>query len=102
MSVLHIVSRSGPDDSPLARCLACLNRDDGLLLIDSGVHAAVHGGDQTAQLLDLPSSVAVCVLRPSLVEAGLSEQALIERVVLVDFAGFVDLTAAFETSVTWF
>ncbi|GAB7219068.1 sulfurtransferase complex subunit TusB [Vibrio comitans] len=90
--MLHIISR--------LHCLDVLSRyvsaKDTLLLVEEAVYATNPKHRKHALL----PSVKVKALEPDLAARGL-ESVCAPHIEVVDFAGFVDLTAEHSKSITW-
>jgi len=96
--ILHIVSRSPHSQDALQRCLAVAGIEDAIILIEDGVYAL------TAYERFLPAPLPVktlYALEPDLLARGITP-ALSNPVQTVDYNGFVDLTAAFSKTLSWF
>ncbi len=90
--ILHIVSKSPFSHDALQRCLAVLTPGDMLLLIEDGVLAHA----SPTPLLPADGN-AVFTLSADAAARGISLPAN-----AVDYAGFVDLVARADKSVSWF
>lgn len=102
MPVLHLVNHTPHGNESLARCLASLGEDDGLLLIEDAVYAALNGVLSPEDLQVLVAANSQCfVLEPHLAARGLSGRRLTDGFQCVDFADFVDLVASYDTSISW-
>lgn len=101
MSVLHIVNRSPFESSALVSCLRLCLPGSAVLLIEDAVVAALAGNRFSAELADLPAGINAYVLMEDLRARGLGDSALEARILPVDYAGFVDLVAAHDSSLSW-
>lgn len=97
MSMLHLVNKSPYERNSLDICVDYAKSDDTLLLIEDGVYAAMKGGKSANKL----SGIDVVVLGPDLAARGIGEDKLVDGVTVVDYAGFVDLTAAKDKVQSW-
>ncbi|CAM2989929.1 sulfurtransferase complex subunit TusB [Vibrio rarus] len=91
--MLHIVTRLNALDD-LARYLF---DTDNVLLTEEAVYAV---NPQHKKHALLPVTVTVSALLPDLQARGV-ESVCAPHITLVDFAGFVDLTAESDKSMTW-
>lgn len=101
MSPLHTVNKSPFSSTALASCLAHATEDAAILLIEDGVYAAVESAQYPAELKVAAARGAVYALEPDLVARGLAEATLIAGTKRIDYAGFVDLTAAHSSVMAW-
>lgn len=95
MATLHIVNQAPTDGHALQQCLRAMTVDDGLLLIEDGVYAAL-----AATQNDLPHE-RCHVLAPDLALRGLAER-IDRQWSQVDYNGFVVLVTQFDRTVSWF
>jgi tRNA 2-thiouridine synthesizing protein B len=93
MTTLHLVARSPARSDALEACLRSMAPGDALLLIEDGVYGALP--DQSG-----PDEGACHVLEEDVRARGL-EGRLRSGVTLVDYAGFVELVAAHERTLSW-
>ena len=101
MSALHTVNKSPFSSSALASCLAHALPDAAIILIEDGVYAALAAPRPADGLAAIAARGALHVLSPDLAARGLAESKLIEGVKLVDYTGFVDLTANHAPVMAW-
>ena len=94
--ILHIVSRSPFSHDALQRCLACACAEDAILLIEDGVYAL----SAADRFLAVSPVSAIYALNVDCQARGLSAPA--NPVQEVDYGGFVDLSARFDKTVSWF
>ncbi len=97
MSILHLINKSPYERSSLDLCAGYVKDGDAVLLIEDGVYAAMKGGAVAGKL----SGLDVSVLGPDLAARGISEEKLVDGVSVVDYSGFVDLTAAKDKVQSW-
>ncbi|WP_434101696.1 sulfurtransferase complex subunit TusB [Methylocaldum gracile] len=102
MAVLHIVSRSPRESRALEDCLVRAGEGDAVLLIENGVYAAVKGGDIEAVLTSAIGRVRFYALGPDLDARGVETSEVAETIRIVDYGGFVDLTADYRPIQSWF
>jgi len=94
--ILHIVSRSPFSHDALQRCLACASAEDAIMLIEDGVYA-LSAADRFLAVSPVSSIYALdadCRAR------GLP--APTDPIQVVDYGGFVDLSARFDKTLSWF
>lgn len=97
MSILHIVNKSPYEKNSLNTAAGYIKDGDSLLLIEDGVYAAIKGGAAAARL----DGLDVSVMGSDLAARGIAEDKLIDGVSVVDYAGFVDLVEAKDSSQSW-
>jgi tRNA 2-thiouridine synthesizing protein B len=97
MSILHIVNKSPYEKNSLNTAVGYAKDGDTVLLIEDGVYAAMSGGAAASNLEGLD----VSVLGSDLAARGISEDKLVEGVSVIDYAGFVDLVEAKDSSQSW-
>ena len=97
MSLLHIVNKSPYEKNSLATAVGYVRDGDTLLLIEDGIYAAMQGGSAAAKL----DGLDVAVMGSDLAARGLAEDKLIDGVSVVDYAGFVDLVEAKDSTQSW-
>ena len=92
MGVLHLVNST----EGLGRCSDRLGPGDAVILLEAGVYGAMVAADK-------PEGVEVerFVLREHLSQRGIATNRVLPAFVVIDFEGFVGLTARHTTSVTW-
>lgn len=99
MATLHLLSHSPFADSRLASCLRLLTADDALLLSGDAVYA-LQGGTAQRQALELmPANIALFALDEDLAARGLID--LPERLLAVDYPGFVELCCRYARCNAW-
>lgn len=101
MGPLHTVNKSPYSSTALASCLAHLTGDAAILLIEDGVYAALVSGRAEPELGAVAARGAVYALGPDLMARGLDQARLLPGTKVVDYAGFVDLTAAHSSVLAW-
>jgi tRNA 2-thiouridine synthesizing protein B len=97
MSLLHIVNKSPYEKNSLNTARGYCKDGDTLLLIEDGVYAAIKGGSASASLEGLD----VAVMGSDLAARGISEDKLVDGISVVDYAGFVDLVEAKDSTQSW-
>jgi len=101
MAMLHIVNKSPFERNALASCLGHASAGDSILMIEDAAVGAVDGSTFADQIKAAMADKSVYVLGPDLVARGMKEDRVIEGVSIVDYAGFVDLTADNEKTQSW-
>ncbi len=97
MSILHIVNKSPYEKSSLYTAVDFVKDSDVVLLIEDAVYAAARGGKAAEKL----SGLDISVLGADLAARGIGEDKLIDGVSVVDYAGFVDLVKAKDSTQSW-
>ncbi|MDO8350796.1 MAG: sulfurtransferase complex subunit TusB [Gallionella sp.] len=97
--MLHIVNKSPLTSNTLDSCLSTATGGD-ILLIEDGVYAVTRGNAVEAKLRAAMGQFRVHVLMPDLEARGLGDR-LVEGVLPVDYAGFVELAASNKTCQSW-
>ncbi len=97
MSILHIVNKSPYEKNSLDTAVGFVKNNDAVLLIEDAVYAAAKGGNTVAKL----NGLDVSVLGSDLAARGISEDKLIDGIGVVDYAGFVDLVEAKDSTQSW-
>jgi tRNA 2-thiouridine synthesizing protein B len=72
---------------------------DAVILIENAVYNAVLTPANRRLFNQLPETVYV--LKPDLKARGLDGKPLIDKITVVDYEGFVDLSAQYDVSVSW-
>jgi len=98
MATLHVLSHSPFSDSRLSSCLRLLGPDDGLLLCGDAVYALQPGSAQCLALELMPASIGLFALEEDLGARGLNVP---ERLQVVDYPGFVELSCRFAKVNSW-
>ena len=101
MTMLHTVNKSPFERNSLQSCLRLAAKGSAVLLIEDAVVGAVKGSSFAAALTGALANVSVSVLGPDLAARGIGEDKLIDGVQVVDYAGFVDLTAENDVVQSW-
>lgn len=100
MTMLHIVNKSPSECNTFDTCLKHAKAGSSILLIEDGVYAAVKGTAVAQQMKNAMGNHAVYALWPDLEARGMQDRA-IEGIKLIDYGGFVDLTAAHSNVQSW-
>ena len=101
MAMLHTVNKSPFERNALESCIRLAKAGSSVLLIEDGVIAAMQGTKYSGTLSDAMANITFYVLGPDLKARGLSESNIVEGVKVVDYDGFVDLTANNESVQSW-
>ena len=101
MSMLHIVNKSPFERNALSSCLGHALEGDAILLIEDAAVGAIDGGVFADQLKAAMADKRVYVLGADLAARGMKEDRVIEGIQVVDYAGFVDLTAENDKTQSW-
>ena len=102
MSMLHMVNKSPFEKNSLDTCLRLAKEDSALLLIEDGVYAALKGtANEEKMVAAAKKMVKVYALGPDLRARGLDDGKIIDGIEVVDYGGFVDLTADHDTVQSW-
>lgn len=99
MNTLNIVNKSPFEKLSLDQCLSRINDDDGLLLIEDAVVAAVNGTVLEKKLRE--SGQAMYVLQPDLEARGFADSMLVDGFKAVDYKGFVQLVTQHKRVHSW-
>ncbi len=100
MSMLHIVNKSPFERVAFDSCLAHASAGDAILMIEDAVVGAVDGSSFAGKVKAAMADKSVYVLGEDLAARGLEGKAM-EGVTVVDYAGFVDLTANNDRTQSW-
>ncbi len=96
---LHTLNKSPRNGDALASCLRLVRGPASILLLENGVYGALAG--QEALWSQLPDTVRCYVLQEDLEARGLAGRVQ-ARFESVDYAGFVALCAAHDTTLSWY
>lgn len=98
--MLHIVNKSPTERNSLDSCLRMASKGSAVLLIEDAVYAATKGTAAAAKLQAAMADLKVYALAPDLAARGVAGRVL-EGVNVVDYGGFVDLVAEYNTCQSW-
>lgn len=101
MAMLHTVNKSPFERNTLSSCLDMAKSGSSILLIEDGVLAAVKGTAAADKVAGAMSDKSVYVLGPDLNARGMTDDQVIDGIKIVDYEGFVDLTAECENVQAW-
>ncbi len=99
MSILHTVNKSPFQKSDLESCLAHVNTNDAVLMIEDGVYGAMSG--TKFSVLTSNSDADIYCLKADLDARGIEPDKLTDGVKLIDYDGFVDLVAQNDAVNSW-
>ena len=98
-TILHIInagqSASKLRDGPLE----LISDTDAILFIENGVYNVVSTRGNKSLLCEIRAKIYVLTL--DLQARGFGEQDIMDHVKAIDYDGFVDLTAQFDSSISW-
>jgi len=101
MSTLHTVNKSPFERDSLSSCIRLAAKGSAILLIEDGALGAMAGTDHSDMVSGVMKDVSVYVLGPDLAARGMSEDRVIDGIQVVDYSGFVELTAKHDTCQSW-
>ena len=99
--VLHTVNKSPFERNSLDSCLRLAVKGSGILLLEDGVYAALKNSEGSQALSSRSGNFSLYVLGPDIEARGLAGKPLIEGCDVVDYSGFVDLAAEYDTVQSW-
>jgi tRNA 2-thiouridine synthesizing protein B len=101
MSTLNIINKSPFEKRTLDQCISRIGSDDGVLLIEDAVVAAVSGTALSSTMETTGAQSKLYVLSPDLDARGFASASLLDCVQKVDYAGFVDLVVSHDRVHSW-
>ena len=101
MPILHTVNKSPFEKDSLEACIAHALDGSAVLLIEDGVYAAANGTAVAPRVRDAMRRLKFYVLANDCKARGLGEDALIDGIEPVDYAGFVDLAVGHDNVQSW-
>ena len=101
MATLHTVNKSPFERNSLTSCLRFATAGSAVLLLEDAVVGALQGTAVAPQLTDAMSSIEIYALGPDLQARGLKQSQVLDGIRVVDYAGFVDLTAEHDRVQAW-
>ncbi len=101
MAMLHTVNKSPFERNTLDSCIAMAKSGSSILFIEDGIFGALKGTSATDKVSAAMSGVTFYVLGPDLAARGMTEDQIIDGIKVVDYEGFVDLTAEHENVQAW-
>ena len=101
MATLHTVNKSPFERNSLDSCLRLATPGGAVLLIEDAVVGAMQGTRIAERIIAAREHLQFYVLGPDLQARGLAENQLVEGMQVVDYGGFVDLTASHDRVHAW-
>lgn len=101
MAMLHTINKSPFEKNSLESCLRVARDGCAVLLIEDAVYAALGGTSVEADVRAALGRLELYALEPDLKARGLEADKLIDGIKLIDYDGFVDLTAAHDNVQSW-
>jgi tRNA 2-thiouridine synthesizing protein B len=99
--MLHTVNKSPFERNTLTSCISMAQSGSAVLLIEDGVFASLKGTSVSDKVSKAMESISFYVLGPDLNARGMTEDQLIDGIKVVDYEGFVDLTAEHDNVQAW-
>ena len=97
--MLNIVNKSPLDRGSLDSCLQAAD-GGAILLIEDGVYGATKGSAGEAKLKAAAGKFKLYALAADAEARGIADR-MMDGVTMVDYAGFVDLVAEYNTCQSW-
>ena len=101
MAVLHMVNKSPFERNTLTSCLRLAREGGSVLFLEDGVLAALDRTPHADKIKAAMKHLKFYVLAPDLQARGLDKTNIMDKVEIIDYAGFVDLAASHETVQAW-
>lgn len=101
MAMLHIVNKSPFERVAFESCLNHASAGDSIIMIEDAAVGAVKNTRFSSNVEAALKDKSVYVLSGDLAARGLSQARMIEGVVAVDYAGFVDLSVDNDSIQSW-
>lgn len=101
MAMLHTVNKSPFERNTFKSCIDMSKSGSSVLLIEDGIFAALKGTSVSDDVSKAMEGVTFYVLGPDLAARGMTEDQVIDGIKVVDYEGFVDLTAEHENFQAW-
>ena len=99
--MLHTLNKPLSQPVALQACLRTINAGDALLLIEDGVYCARKAEAQHSGLEQLSYDILLYALKTDVQARGI-ESHLYERVQLIDYHGFVELSETHAGCQSWY
>ncbi len=99
--MLHTVNKSPFERNSLESCLRLSSAGSAILLYEDAVVGAIKGTSIADAMSSALADRAIYVLGPDLAARGLDQSKLIDGINVVDYTGFVGLTADNESVNAW-
>ena len=100
MTMLHIVNKSPFERDSLDSCLRLAEEGSSVLFTEDGIYGALKNTKVTVKISGA-NGIKFFVLGPDFKARGMNEDKLVDGVQVVDYAGFVDLTAEHSVVQSW-
>lgn len=100
MAILHTVNKSPFDKNSLERAFGTAKDGSAVLLLEDGVYGAIKGATSSAMVEDAMKTVKVYAIGADIDARGIKDR-LIDGIEIVDYAGFVKLTADHSQVQSW-
>ena len=101
MSALHTVNKSPFERNTLESCLRLAAKGSAVLLFEDGVIGAMKNTKHSDAVANAMSDISFYVLGPDIKARGLKDGNVIDGIKVIDYDGFVDLTAEHHTVQSW-
>ncbi|MCW9005550.1 MAG: sulfurtransferase complex subunit TusB [Gammaproteobacteria bacterium] len=101
MAMLHTVNKSPFERNTFDSCIAMAKSGSSVLLIEDGVIASLKGTSASDKVSKAMENITFYVLGPDLNARGMTDDQIIDGIKVVDYEGFVDLTAEHENVQAW-
>ncbi len=101
MAMLHIVNKSPFERVAFESCLNHASAGDSILMIEDAAVGAVEGTVFSDKIKAAMTDKSVYVLGGDLTARGMNEDRVIDGITIVDYEGFVDLTADNDKTQSW-
>lgn len=98
--MLHTVNKSPFEKDSLESCLKFAKSGSTLLLIEDGVYAALQNTAVSEAVQKAMENITVCALGPDIKTRGIADKVM-DGIKIVDYSGFVDLTAENDKVQAW-
>jgi len=100
MSILHTVNKSPYEKSSVGSCIGHALEGSSILFYEDAVYSAIKGSS-IEQLITGAKGVKLYALGADLKARGIGDDKLIDGIEVVDYAGFVDLSADHDKVQAW-
>lgn len=101
MPMLHVVNKSPFERNSLESCIRLATKGSSLLMIEDGVYGATKGTTVADMVSNAKTDLAIYVLDSDLKARGIEEARLIDGIKVVDYSGFVKLSAENDKVQSW-
>ncbi|MCP3670431.1 MAG: sulfurtransferase complex subunit TusB [Gammaproteobacteria bacterium] len=100
MSILHTVNKSPFEKSSVGSCLAHALEGSSILFYEDAVYAVLKGASIEPLVAGF-DGVKLYALGADLKARGITDDKMIDGIEIVDYAGFVDLSAEHDKVQAW-